>query len=97
MFLDVLGTVASLLATYYFIQISNRAWPVSLLATLVNGSLYWQKGIYADMALESVYFLSTCYGWYLWRNPTTSTTQVITRLTPKQWLTLVSSTFTLFC
>ncbi|ASQ45471.1 nicotinamide riboside transporter PnuC [Legionella clemsonensis] len=96
MLLDIVGTVASLLATYYFIQISNKAWPVSLLATLINGLLYWQKGIYADMALESFYFFSTCYGWYLWRSSNPRTTKIITKLSTTQWLVLTAVTFALF-
>ncbi|CEK11186.1 nicotinamide riboside transporter PnuC [Legionella hackeliae] len=96
MFLDVAGTIASLLATYYFIQLNNKAWPASLLATLINGSLYWQKGIYADMLLESFYFVSTCYGWYLWQSPTSNATKVINRLSIKQWLILSGITFSLF-
>jgi nicotinamide mononucleotide transporter len=67
MFLDLLGAILSLLATYYFIRINSKAWGISLLAIMMNGWLYWQKGIYADTVLESFYFLSTCYGWYLWR------------------------------
>jgi len=69
MLFDVIGAIVSLLSTFYFIRLDKKAWPVSLIATCVNGYLYWQKGIYADMALEAFYFLSTCYGWYLWSRP----------------------------
>ena len=58
LFLDCFGTLASLLATYYFIRLNKLAWLVSLAAIGLNGVLYWQKGIYADTALEGIYFLS---------------------------------------
>ena len=65
---DVLGACTSLLSTYYFIRLDTKAWPISLVSTCINSWLYWQKGIYAEMFLESFYFLSICYGWYRWAN-----------------------------
>nr|WP_081726626.1 nicotinamide mononucleotide transporter [Legionella oakridgensis] len=56
MFYDLIGAIASLLSTYYFIRQNNKAWAIALLATALNGWLYWQTGIYADMCLESFYF-----------------------------------------
>ncbi|MDI9817718.1 MULTISPECIES: nicotinamide riboside transporter PnuC [unclassified Legionella] len=97
MLLDIVGALASLLATYYFIRLTSKAWPVSLLAICLNSWLYWQKGIYADMLLELFYFLSTCYGWYLWRSPAEKR-NVNANLQPskKQWLLLVSFIVFLF-
>lgn len=63
---DFLGALASFLSTYYFINQDKKAWLMGLLATFINGWLYWQKGIYADMCLESFYAMSTVYGWYHW-------------------------------
>ncbi len=85
MLLDSAGTLASLLSTYYFIRLDNKAWTASLLAICLNGWLYWKKGIYADMVLESFYFFSTCYGWYLWYKPIKPKTQII-KLSKKQSL-----------
>jgi len=68
MLFDLIGAVLSLLSTYYFIRLNNKAWFIGMIATGVNGLLYWQKGIYADMGLEIIYFLSMCYGLYLWKD-----------------------------
>ncbi|KTC85658.1 MULTISPECIES: nicotinamide riboside transporter PnuC [Legionella] len=88
MLLDILGTVTSLLSTYYFIRLDNKAWLMTLLATCFNSVLYWQNGIYADMLLELFYFLSTCYGWYLWKKPTEPLGN-IRKLSKKQWTLLL--------
>lgn len=93
--LDTIGALASLLSTYYFIRLNSKAWFVSLIATALNGWLYWQKGIYADMVLESFYFFTTCYGWLLWRERET-TTEPITQLPLKQWAFLALGIVTLF-
>lgn len=89
MLLDVLGAILSLLSTYYFIRLDSKAWVVTLIATCLNSFLYWQKGIYADMLLESFYFFSTCYGLYLWRS--SKQLGVIRKLTPKQGYLLLTS------
>ena len=68
MALDSIGALASLLATYYFICLTPRAWIVSLAAISLNGYLYWKKGIYAEAVLEGIYFLTTCYGWFNWQS-----------------------------
>ncbi len=68
MFFDVIGSIFSLLSTYYFIRLNNKAWLMGIIATCVNGFLYWHKGIYADAGLELFYFFSMGYGWYQWLN-----------------------------
>ncbi len=90
MLLDILGAITSLLSTYYFIRLDYKAWLITLLATCLNSFLYWQNGIYADMVLESFYFLTTCYGWYLWQRPTKQV-DTIRKLSRKQWYLLTTS------
>ncbi|ARG97886.1 nicotinamide riboside transporter PnuC [Legionella micdadei] len=97
MMLDLFGAICSLLSTYYFIRLDCKAWLTTLFATCFNGFLYWQKGIYADMLLESFYFFSTCYGWYVWQKPTPQL-EGIRNLSKKQWhllLTLLLGCFIL--
>ena len=92
MLFDILGTFVSLLSTYLFIRLNNKAWPVGIIATLVNGWLYWYKGIYADMVLEFIYFLSMCYGWYLWnQQPSDNISQQVRlgKLSAAQWTLLL--------
>lgn len=66
--LDLISSVFSLLATYYFIRLKSQAWYFSFLACFLNGILYWRSGLFADTLLEVFYFLSSCYGCYLWLN-----------------------------
>lgn len=96
MLLDLLGAFVSLLSTYFFIRLDSKAWLATLLATCLNGWLYWQKGIYADMVLEAFYFFSTCYGWYLWHLPARENKPFILQFSMKQWLLVGAITSLLY-
>lgn len=80
MLFDLLGALLSLLSTYYFIRLDQKAWVFGFFATCINALLYWQKGIYADMLLEVFYCISTCFGWFLWRKSTTQKNSSIIKL-----------------
>lgn len=91
MFFDLIGAVCSLLSTYFFIRLNSKAWLVGIIATCLNGWLYWHKGIYADMMLEVFYFFSMGYGWYRWRGTADghyNHPMLLNQLSSKQWLIL---------
>lgn len=85
--LDISGAVFSLIATIYYVKADIRAWPMSLIATTLNVSLYGLTGIYGDMNLEMIYFFSAIYGWWVWRHGTTNRDELpITSLSARQYI-----------
>jgi nicotinamide mononucleotide transporter len=87
--LDVSGTVASFLATIFYIRASAFAWPISLLATLIGIVLYWQTGIYGDVGLHIVYLSMAAYGWWYWLyGGSKKTTRPVADITFKNMLLL---------
>ncbi|MDX1836661.1 hypothetical protein DIZ81_00420 [Legionella taurinensis] len=86
MLLDLSGTLASLLCTFYLIRLSRIAWILGLTANLINGWLYWHKGIYADTVLEVFYLVSTAYGWLKWQQSPAANRREIRSLSCNQWL-----------
>lgn len=70
MYFDFFGTIFSLLATSLFVTNSKKAWPVSIIAITINSWLYFTKGIYAHLFLESFYLMSCIYGWIFWSGKT---------------------------
>lgn len=93
---DLLGALASLVSTYFFIRQDRKAWAVSLLAIGINGFLYWEKGIYADTCLEAFYFFTTCYGWYRWSLHKFEPRSIPKYLTSYQWLYLLLATAVIY-
>lgn len=65
--LDIIGSIFSFLSTIFYVLAFEICWPIGIIATLVNGILYGLSGIYGDMCLECIYFISMFYGWYEWR------------------------------
>ena len=100
MFFDLMGAAISFLSTYYFIRLNNKAWPIGMIATCLNGWLYWRKGIYADMVLEFFYFLSMGYGWYIWNHSSyldkNDSKMLLSRLNALQWTVLILVFFSIF-
>lgn len=85
---DLLSTLISLLSTYYFTRLDSKAWVIGIFATFLNGWLYWEKGIYADMFLQLFYLMSLIYGWYQWTTVETPKTNTIKFLSLKNTIAL---------
>lgn len=64
--LDLIGSILSLLATVLFIIPHILAWPISLAAIIINFILFYQMGIYGDMFLEVILAWTIIVGWYRW-------------------------------
>lgn len=96
MILDFFGALFSLISTYFFIRLDKRAWSIGSLAILLNISLYFQKGIYADMLLESGYLVTLIWGWRLWSNDKNKNALDIRSLTPGSGLLAALIFFLLF-
>lgn len=89
MFLDCTGAIASLVSTLLYIRINRYAWMTTIFASLINGWLYWQKGIYGDAFLEGTYLVSAVYGWMMWQD-TIQTEPIRTKqLSSIQWIALI--------
>lgn len=64
--LDVVGALFSLLSTIFYVKADKWAWPMGVVATTFDATLYGLTGIYGDMTLTIIYFISMFYGWYMW-------------------------------
>ncbi len=88
--LDISGAIFSLLSTLLYVKADQRAWPVGLVAILINMTLYLLTGLYGDSSLEFIYLVSTFYGWYQWtRGDVHQPERAISRLSFKHGVTLL--------
>ncbi len=66
--LDFLGAAFGIADTVLLIRCSIWAWPVGILAILLNTLLYWHSLLFADMCLQSLYLALYIYGWVYWQH-----------------------------
>lgn len=64
--LDWLGSLSDLISNIFYVKINPLAWPISIVAFLLDIVLYFERGLYADTGLNIIYLVLTLYGLYLW-------------------------------
>lgn len=87
--LDCFGTISAFISTWLYARISIFAWPIGLVAMIIDTGLYFKKGIYGDVFLQLIYIITTFYGWWQWLYGGEKRTKLpITSVTPKAAMTL---------
>jgi nicotinamide mononucleotide transporter len=66
--LQIVGVGLGLLYLLLEYRASIWLWVVGLVMPVVHGVLYYQSGLYADMAMNAYYVVAGLYGWIVWRN-----------------------------
>ena len=64
--LEVLGFVTGLCYLWYEYHASASLWIFSIIMPMIGMVLYFNKGIYADFAINIYYFLIAIYGYVAW-------------------------------
>ena len=73
--LDIVTTVLGLAYILLEYRASVWMWAVGFVMQSLGIVLYYQKGLYADCAMEFYYLAMTVYGWWRWvRKPKTDST-----------------------
>ncbi|MGN0222875.1 MAG: nicotinamide riboside transporter PnuC [Muribaculaceae bacterium] len=64
--LEVIGFVTGLCYLWYEYHANARLWIFSIIMPIIGMVLYFNKGIYADFAINIYYFLIAIYGYAAW-------------------------------
>ncbi|MEX0986988.1 MAG: nicotinamide riboside transporter PnuC [Bacteroidales bacterium] len=65
-YVEVLGTLLSILYLYLSIRQNILLWPVGILSAVMYIIVFYHSKFYADMGLNGYYFLISIYGWITW-------------------------------
>lgn len=65
--LDVVGTVIGLVYLWLEYKASIWLWLAGVVMPIINGWLYYERGIYADCAIQVYYVLAAVYGYLAWK------------------------------
>ena len=82
--LDWLGAILDLTSTILFALASLWAWPIGIIAILINACLYYKSLLFADFSLQFIYLGLMAYGWHYWLNQQQQVPRPIRHITPSE-------------
>lgn len=101
-YLEFFGVLTGTLSTWLVARNNVWTWPLGVVSAVLFFFLFYQIQLYPDMLLQVFFSLVFLQGWWRWTHPapteavTLHTEQPnelrITRLTNRQWLTLIIGT-----
>ncbi len=68
--LEVVAVIFGLLSVWYSTKVNILVYPTGIINVLIYVYICFIVGLYADMAINVVYFSMSVYGWYNWLRPT---------------------------
>ena len=74
--LEVVAVVFGLLSVWYSKQENILVYPTGMLSVLIYVYITFQYKLYADMGINSYYFIMSVYGWYHWTSNTGEKSQI---------------------
>jgi nicotinamide mononucleotide transporter len=82
------GFATGFVCVWLVVRQHELNWPVGLANNILFFVLFWQSRLYADMALQAVYFALGVYGWHHWHFGVRGAPLPVTRTTRKEWLVI---------
>lgn len=93
-----IAVATGLMSVWFSMKENILVYPFGIVSVLIYVYFGFQYQLYADMGVNSYYFVMSVYGWYYWTNTKDdSVTQIpITQNTNKDWVISVSILITSF-
>jgi nicotinamide mononucleotide transporter len=66
-YIEITGAVTGLIYLYFSIKQKIWLWPVGLIASGFYFFVFYNKALYANMALQGYFIVMSIYGWYYWK------------------------------
>lgn len=79
--LEWIAAISGILGVYLTIKQKLSSWPVELVAIIITGYLFFKQDLLGNMWLQVFYFVSSIYGWLVWRFNNRVREMVVIRLT----------------
>lgn len=74
--IEILATILGILCVGLLILRNQWSWPIGLVQVVLQGIVLWNAKLYAETALQGVFWVLQLYGWWAWiasnRNKSTS-------------------------
>lgn len=94
--IEITGTVLSLIYLYLSIKQKVSLWIFGFLASALYVVVFFESKLYADMSLQFYYLLVSVYGWINWKRGKEAKELQATVTTKKMWLQLLIATAVIY-
>jgi len=64
---EILAVVATLASVWLSVRRNILTWPTGIVGVSAYFVVFLRTRLYADMALQVLFFVQCCYGWWAWR------------------------------
>ncbi len=89
-FFEIIGFTTSLAGVWLAARENQWTWPVSMVGTLFAIYIGYQVRLYADVSLNTFYFVTSAYGWYIWLHGQGEKAEMeVSRTTATEWFLLM--------
>ncbi len=68
-FIEVIAVFFGLLSVWYSMRVNILVYPTGIVSVIIYVYICYIAGLYADMAINMLYFVMSVYGWYNWLRP----------------------------
>lgn len=65
--LEILGFLTGAICVYLNTRQNVMGWFFGIINAVLYAAVFWQVRLYADMGLQGYYFLTSIYGWWMWK------------------------------
>lgn len=83
-FIEVIAVIFGLLSVWYSMRVNILVYPTGIVSVLIYVYICLIAGLYADMAINFIYFVMSVYGWYNWLRPAENKPQRPVRFATKK-------------
>jgi nicotinamide mononucleotide transporter len=94
--IEITGTVLSLIYLYLSIKQKVSLWIFGFLASALYVVVFFESKLYADMSLQFYYLIVSVYGWINWKRTKEAKELPASFTTPKMWLQLLIATVVIY-
>ena len=67
--IEAIAVIFGLLSVWYSKKLNILVYPTGIVSVLLYVYICYVFGLYADMGINFVYFVTSVYGWYKWTHP----------------------------
>lgn len=82
--IEVIAVIFGLLSVWYSMRVNILVYPTGIVSVVIYVYICLIAGLYADMAINFIYFVMSVYGWYNWLRPTENKPQRPVRFATKK-------------